>query len=58
MKGNTNLTFMQGEVNWLTLKIRTDMFRLGYWRKIILMKKNRFTKIAYFEEIEKERKNS
>ena len=34
------------------------MLRLKYWRKIIQMKKNRLTKIAYLEEIKKERKNS
>ena len=58
LKGNTNLTFMQGELNWLTLKGRRDMLRLRYWRKIISMKKNRLTKIAYSEEIKKERKIS
>jgi len=29
------------------------MLRLRYWRKIILMNKNRLTKIAYKEEIKK-----
>ena len=34
LKGNTNLSFMQGELNWLSLKGRRDMLRLRYWRKI------------------------
>ena len=34
------------------------MLILRYWRKIIFMKKNRLTKIAYLEELKKERKNS
>ena len=58
VKGKTNISFMNGELNWLSLKGRRDMMRLRYWRKIILMEKTRTTKIAYQEEIKKGRSNS
>merc|ERR1712228_900192 len=45
VKGRTNISFMNGELNWISLKGRRDMMRLRYWRKIILMEKTRATKL-------------
>merc|ERR1712141_674441 len=58
VKGRTNISFMNGELNWLSLSGRRNMMRLRYWRKIILMKKTRSTKRAYQEEIKRGRINS
>ena len=58
VKGRTNISFMQGELNWISLKGRRDMLQIRYWSQILLMNKTRTTKIAYQEEIKKERKNS
>ena len=58
VKGKTNMTFMNGELNWLSLKGRRDMMRLRYWRKIILMEKTRTTRMAYQEEINKKKEQT
>merc|ERR1712110_410358 len=58
LKGKTNTTFMEGELNWISLKGRRDMLILRFWRKVILMENERYAKKAYKEEIKKARTNA
>ena len=46
-KKNTSNVALYGELNWKSLKERRTTLKLRYWRKVVRMKKERLTKIAY-----------
>ena len=57
-KKNVNNSYIEGELNWMSLENRRITLRLRYWRKILRMKKERLTKKIYRKEIKENRKDS
>ena len=50
---STNNEVVLGEIGWWKMKARRDMLRLRYWRKIILMKRERLPRKVYEWEIKR-----
>ena len=50
---STNNEVVLGELGWWKMKARRDMLRLRYWRKLILMKRERLPRKVYEWELKK-----
>ena len=57
LKGSTNNEVVLGELGWWPMKARRDMLRLRYWRKLIVMDKERLPKRVYEWELKRKTRN-